>query len=67
MKLYQFAVIYNPKSKRKDEDAPKPSIIVPITNVLAENEQAAMLLAARAIPNEYADKIAECDVAVRPF
>lgn len=67
MKLYQYAVIHTPKRKNKDEGPAKPKVIVPITEALAENDQAATLIAARAIPEDYADKLSECEVAIRPF
>lgn len=66
MKLFQYAVIYDPK-KVEGEKQEKAVVIVPITAILAENENSAMLIAARSIPAEYVDKISECEVAIRPF
>jgi hypothetical protein len=67
MKLFEYAVLYVPKKKEKDEEAPPPKLIVPIKAVLTESEASATLLAARDIPQEYADKLEQCQVAVRPF
>lgn len=62
MKLFEYAVIYVPKDEKKS-----PEVIVPITTVLAENEQEVTLIAARKIPESYAKKLTQCEVAVRPF
>lgn len=67
MKLFEYAVLYVPKKKDKDEEAPAPKLIVPIKSVLTESVQSATLLAARDIPEEYASKLELCEVAVRPF
>lgn len=67
MKLYQYAVILVPKMQGDDKVADKPKLIVPIKDVLAADINSATLLAARAIPEEFADRLDECEVAVRPF
>ena len=67
MKLYQYAVIYSPKSSNSKEHPEKAKVIVPITELLANDDKSAMLIAARAIPEEYIDKLEFCEVALRPF
>lgn len=67
MKLFEYAVLYVPKTKNKDEEAPPPELIVPIKSVLTESVASATLLAARDIPEKYATKLEQCEVAVRPF
>ncbi len=67
MKLYQYAVIYVPKKNERGKTAEKAAIVVAPTTILAEDEKAATLQAARAIPETYADKLSECEVAIRPF
>lgn len=66
MKLFQYAVILVPK-KQENKDQEKPKLIVPIKDVIAADIGAATMLAARAIPEEFADRLDECEVAVRPF
>jgi hypothetical protein len=66
MKLFEYAVIYNPKSK-KEGDESKSELIVPVTTVLAANKENAAMVAARAIPEKYIDKLDRIEVAVRPF
>lgn len=66
MKLYQYAIIYTPK-KEADKEVKKSLVLKTVTDVLAENDQQAMILAARAIPEDYLDKLDEVQVAVRPF
>jgi hypothetical protein len=62
MKLFEYAVMFN----YKDDEKPS-ELIVPVKTVMAETIQAATLLAARDIPEKYAKKLDQCEVAVRPF
>ena len=69
-KLYQFAVLYHPKPT-KDQietgDYPKSQIVVDLTTKLGGSEQEVAMIAARAIPSEYAEKLENLEVLVRPF
>lgn len=65
MKLYQYSAIYIPTKTEKKED--KPEIIVPVTDVLATDDNQANILAARAIPEKYLTKLDRVQVVVRPF
>lgn len=68
MKLYEYAVVYNPKPTPDGKPATdQAALVVPPTCVLARDEKHAAMLAARAIPETYAGKLDEVDVAVRPF
>ena len=67
MKLFQYAVIYVPKEEEGKKRSEKPKVVVDITSVLAADQQQATLLAARAIPEEYLDRLDRLEVAVRPF
>jgi hypothetical protein len=60
MKLFEYCVVYHPKTEKHE-------IIVPITQVLASDLQKAMLLAARAIPEEYLNDLENIEVLCRPF
>ena len=69
-KIYEYAVIYTP-IKTKDQlergEQPKSSLVVDVTRVLCDTDKEATLLASRAIPPDYADKLNQCEIAVRPF
>lgn len=70
MKLFEYAVIYNPLPNKEQKElgyAPKSELIVDVTRVLSNNEKEAMMLAARAIPPEYTDRLDRLEIALRPF
>lgn len=70
MKLFEYAVIYNPlatKEQQERGETPKSMLIVDVARVLSNNEKEAMMLAARAIPQEYTDKLDRVEIALRPF
>lgn len=70
MKLYEFAVIYNPlptKDQNERGEKPKSTLLVDVTRALANDDKEAMMLAARAIPSEYTDKLDRLEIACRPF
>lgn len=69
-KLFQFAVIYNPKTTKDpagNETQGPPVLLVPITDVLATGEKEVAMRAARMIPEQYLDKLDLVEVCVRPF
>jgi len=61
MNLFEYAVIF----KGNEED--DPQLVVQITPLLAKDEKDVRAYGARAIPNEWADRIGELDILVRPF
>jgi hypothetical protein len=63
-RLFQYAVILQPDPEDKTG---KAELVVPVTTCLATDEGGASLQAARAIPEEYNDRIDRMEVAVRPF
>lgn len=70
MSLFEYAVIFTPvatKDQAERGERPKSSLIVDVTRVLANSADEAGMLAARAIPTEYIDKLQQCDIAIRPF
>lgn len=70
MKLYEFAVIYNPlptKEQSERGETPKSNLVVDVTRILSNNDKEAMMLAARAIPQEYTDRLDRLEIALRPF
>lgn len=58
--LFEYTVILH-----DDKDGDK--VIVDPSTCLADNASVAKLVAGRAIPEQYADRIGEMEVIVRPF
>ena len=69
MKVFQYVIMFNPKPKDGKEVSEKAKILVDVTTVAASNDKHAGIIASRAIPEEYLDRIAdgEVEVVVRPF
>ncbi len=63
MKIFQFVAFYLPDEESQD----KPQIIVEPKTILAKDEKQASMIAARAIPEQYIDKLDQIEIAVRPF
>jgi len=66
MKLFQYAVIYQPDEAERKNGA-KPEIVIDLKTVLAESESVVGMMAAREIPDGFKDKLSRMEVAVRPF
>ena len=70
-KLFEYAVLYHPKEKKDAAGNPledKKSIVVtPVTQVLATSDKEVGMLAAKAIPDEYNDKLEQVEIVIRPF
>lgn len=70
MKLYEYAVIYNPlptKDENERGEKPKSKLIVDVKRILSNSDKEAMMLAARDIPADYTDKLDRVEIALRPF
>jgi hypothetical protein len=70
MKLYEYAVIYNPLPTKDQSDrgeVPKSVLIVDVKRVLANNEKEALMLAARDIPETHTAFLDRVEIACRPF
>lgn len=65
-RLYQYAAILHP-TEDEAKAGKGAELIVPVTTVLAPNDGAAQVMAARAIPEQHLDKLARVEVALRPF
>lgn len=65
-KIFEYAVIYHPKTKKEEEELPS-KLIVDVKRVVAGSDQEALILASREIPAEYMDKLDRVEIAVRPF
>lgn len=69
-KIYEFAVIYNPKQTKDtagNDTTPASVLIVNPTQTMATNEKEVGLRASRAIPTAFDDRLEDCEVFVRPF
>lgn len=69
-KLFEYAVIFHQLQTKEQKDkgeSQKSKLLVSPTYVLAKDDKEAAVLAARAIPEEYLDRLDQVEVAVRPF
>lgn len=68
-KLFEYAVLFHPKRTKDNVDAgthPKSSVLVSPTVVVGQDTEIPMI-AARAIPEAYQDKLEDIEIVVRPF
>ena len=66
MKLFQYAILYHPTEEQRKNGA-TDKIVADVTTVLAKDQNSAMLVAARGIPDEYMGAPDQLEVAIRPF
>lgn len=66
MNLFEYAVIYKPK-KNNPKNEGKAELLIKPTCVLADSLQAVQMIAARSIPEKYADRLSEVEILTRPF
>ena len=66
-KLFQYAILLHPTDEEVEKEDKRSELIVEVTTVLAANEQAATVHAARSIPEKYLDKLHRVEIALRPF
>lgn len=66
MKVFEYCIIYLPKAVGNGKAEPSKILVQP-TTVLAVDQTKASMIASRAIPENYIDKLEEIEVAVRPF
>jgi len=70
MKLFEYAVLYHPVPTKDELDrgiTPPSELLVEVETVLARSDKEALMVATRAIPEEYADKLDRVEIALRPF
>ena len=66
MKIYQYAVMLHPTEDER-KAGKSSQIIVDVQTVAAHNDNAAVVLAGRAIPEQFLTCLDRVEVAVRPF
>jgi hypothetical protein len=69
-KLFEYAILYHPKPKKaKDGELieQKSEVVCEPKRLLALDDKQVAMLAARALPEEYVDKLEEIEIIVRPF
>lgn len=69
-KLFEYAVLYHPKVVRDalgNETQGTDKIVSTPIFTLAKDEKEVAIRAARAIPDEYLDKLDQVEIVVRPF
>ena len=68
--LWEYAVLYHPRSRKDAEEKgveQRSVLLVGVTHVVASGEQEVRVLAARALPEEYLDRLDDVEIVVRPF
>lgn len=67
MKLYQFAIIWEPTEKQIKDDGAKPTIVQDIRSIIAKDEQSVLMSAATQVPMEYREQLDQIKIPIRPF
>ena len=69
-KLYTYAVLHHPKIVKDaagNEIQEKSTILVSPTSTIASTDAEIQIIAAQSIPKEYADKLEQVEIVVRPL
>lgn len=69
-RLFEYAILFNPKEQKDaaGNDTTQPTrLLVEPTFALATSEKELAMKAARAIPEEFANKLEQVEIVVRPF
>ena len=69
-KLYEYALLFHPRIVKDavgNETQGADTILSPPKFVLAKDENEVAITAARAIPEEYLDKLDQVEICVRSF
>ena len=68
--LFEYVILHHPKPQRDAhgfEEPTKSTIVKEPSYVLSVTEQEVTITAARAIPEEYLDRLDQIEIRVRPF
>lgn len=66
-RLFEYAILLHPITEDTTKAAPPSKILVEPTVILAASVDEAQMVAARAIPEAYIERLQEVEIAVRPF
>jgi hypothetical protein len=70
-KLFEYAVLFHPKEKKDAAgnalEVKRSILVQDVTRVLAVSDKEVGMLAAKAIPAEYDDKLEDVEIVIRPF
>ncbi len=68
MKVFEYVVWIDEKKDKQTDAVVDPAVvIVSPTTVLAKDDGQVAMIAARQIPDEYADRLDRVQISVRPF
>jgi len=67
LRLFEYAVILQPLYDKDGAQKEKGEVVVTPIAILAADQEQATLLANRAIPDEFMDRLERLTVALRPF
>ena len=65
-RVFQYVVFHQPAST-KDKTDPKPEVIKEVTTIVAKSEDLVRMTAVRELSEEWAEKLEEIVIVVRPF
>ena len=69
-KLFEYAILLQPKERidaQGNDVTPPTELLVKPTVILVRDEKEATITAARAIPEAMIGRLAEVEIAIRPF
>jgi hypothetical protein len=69
-KIFEYAILYHPKKTKEQNELgiePKSEVVQDIQHTLATSDKEVGVVAARAIPEKYLDKIEDIEIVMRPF
>jgi hypothetical protein len=71
-KLYEYAILYHPKPTKdaQGNDTSAPDVVLTnpaVQTLLARDDKEVAIVAARAVPEAYLDKLDQVGIYIRPF
>ena len=70
-KLFTYAVLFHPKEKKDAAgnvtETKRSTVVQTPTTIVATSEAEVAIMAAKAIPTEYEDKLDDVEILIRPF
>lgn len=73
-KLFEYVILYHPRRPKapkagaeEEETSGESKILVDLTRVVARDEKAVGMMAAKKIPDEYDSRLDQVEILIRPF